>query len=514
VKAIFFLGVVNLKNQIKSSPRSISAIFYLFLFGSLSLSIYLLTKVPSQILRKQAPNWLVPFASVIFLFLLVTSAISALKRPPIPIQPADVNFLFATPVNPKLVVLSRSILSQLKLGVLSISLFWLLFLLNHHYNLSFSKIGLGISFLSLMIIIGIISFFKYFLFLLAYKSGTLKYLKQIFRAILIILTIYLIGQAVAFGPIGSKELISIIHEFRRHIPAIVWLIKPLFSVFQPSNYPILALISQLGVLILLIGLTLFLAQDYYEPLSLSAFEIGEIYEMIQSGDVSAIMVLSSKRSEAPTFPHLTFLKGEWAFFWRRLAELAKSFVYLKLLSSLGLSFFIVLAIVVLSPKYWWIGIMATISLSNMTLLSSGLRQETALPFFATIPGGKKSKLLAVSLYPYILTIVTQAISWLPIYIFAPIPRGAIFILLIMLIPWSFASSISNSFAHLIVTPTFNNLALQIIIQYLAHLIVIIPAALIGILCFKIGGLSFLYVGIFIGLIVGCLLLFEITSRRL
>ncbi|MEA1975740.1 MAG: putative ABC exporter domain-containing protein [Bacillota bacterium] len=326
-------------------------------------------------------------------FLLIISIINTYFERNSYFSLADVNFLFTSPISPKIILLYSIFKTSWK--QLLAALFMFLFL-------SVSLISAGISFPEILLGILAYSLFIFAIEPICFIILTLS--KKYNLKIIISLLVFLILSLIFIPIIIEKSIIGGIESnLMNYIPLIGWCRAIFMSMFDLNYTIFIYLFLQISFIIIINIYIIISTDDYYEDVLSSTENKADYIEKRKSGKNSINFEININKNKKITFKKKHY--GSEAFHWKnKITSIRKDFHYLYGIQTL---LFLALSIIaVLSKQYKFkdldystiFTILTIFTLYIYTLFSmrSGGQEELDMPIFYLIPENNIKKLISIN----------------------------------------------------------------------------------------------------------------------
>ncbi|MCR1900199.1 putative ABC exporter domain-containing protein [Irregularibacter muris] len=473
--------------EIKKKPwKLLLYIFYILWFGFILYTAFngngdkQATSIPNLVFKKDLFSVLIK-ALVFVLF--TTTLYSSSKNFDGLFSMGDVNFLFPSPISPKIVLAYSMVKQSFVLVITSIFMVFMFPLLQVFYgplhpgSMVYGIVGIMALFLFTVP-------FSYLTFVLSTRFGFKKWLHYFLYGLVIFIL-----MAIGYGIYIQQDLLQGVfwafnHPLFNYIPIIGWSAELIgVSILGKTALSTLFLVLQLLTIGILTFLAIFLGEDYYEDALPSAEKRWELLRNKNQGKRMSMKDAPSKKVRQVEVKSVG--QGPWAFLWMQLVSNKRASGSLifqwKVLAVLIVS----IAFGVLMPdKSSMIYFIASGAIAYITFLSSmqvSIDYELKMKYIFILPGQAWKKILALNIVPIMKVIIFMSCALLPVGVIFRVSLFSIVGALAFPMSMVFLNLFSSVIIHILIPSSFDMKAFFPVIRLLTFLLFLLPPGIIGII---------------------------------
>ena len=430
IKALSYLKIMEFKNHLTlafTHPLGVVQVIMKFI-----MSVSAIMWIPFALHRQEVKERLLSFhlplnmAGAVVMLLLMAICFISLKKAvenyyPTQYTPADVNWLFTSPVSSRLIY-AWSIAKQVLMG-LSGSLFMAapLVLMLRTSKITARTGGFVYAFSGIVIFIIIVQTLKFFLYSVSKRLNLASLVKTLVYTGLGTAAVYLFISVYGSTDILHRLIEVIGGKTFAGIPVIGWTKILILSPIENSA-PVASLLKLIIYTSIMIFITIYLATDYYEEATVSTERISRIKAAHTKNNLEEIhRIIAKKEPEVKTVGFNLNFREAYAFLWKAMvihkrkskgiaAEIVK---YLSFAVAGG-----VFAYVFRNHTYQdmlkIILILSVVFKNANTSSLEGFVYELKKNYIFLLPGRARDKILAVSILPLMKLLVRNLVLIAPV----------------------------------------------------------------------------------------------------
>ncbi len=478
----------KLKNhllEIKRKPwKLLIYIFYIawiiFLFYQVSTTQREGIEIPNLVLKQELASGVI---KTLVILLFAYTLYSGSKDFGGMFSMGDVNFLFTSPLNPR-IILAYSMLKQSLLAGLS-GIFLIYIFPALQTLLGVMDAGLMLySTVGIMILFVFTVPFSYLSFILATRFGLGDWIRYFLYGLFLFVL-----AAIAYGISTHGDVLQGVFWFFHHpifpyIPIIGWSAE-LISVSFYGKTPAtdILLVLQLLTIGLVYLLSILLATDYYEEAAPKAERMAKVRRLKAEGR-NTFQVLRDTRGKKVRQVHVREVgQGPWAFLWMHLVVNRRTSGSLLLqwrtLAVLLLSIAGAILIPGGSPAVYYSiagGIAYLTFIMSQTISLDG---ELKMKYIFTLPGRPWKKLVALNTIPAVKALIFIGCALVPIGIIWGVPLGGVLAAILFPLSMVILNLYSTVVIHILIPNRFDQKAFFPLLRILSFLLFLVPPGILG-----------------------------------
>ncbi len=396
----------------------------------------------------------------------------------------DVNFLFPSPISPKVILTYSMFKQSLLVSISSIFIAFLFPMLQIIYG-PLSPIGVVYGLVGVITLFIFTVPFSYLTFVLSTRFGLREWLHYILYAIVI----FILGS-IAFGIYNQQNILDgLFYAFNQsffpYIPVVGWtgeLIQA--TIMGKSSLTTLVLVLQVSTIAITTFFAIFLAQDYYEDALPSAELKADLRRKSKEG--KRISLPSDKDSKKKIRQvNVRYVgNGPWAFLWMNLVTNKRSSgsLFLRWMT-LGILVISITAGLLIPEKTTMVFYIISGVIAYFAFLMSvqiSMDYELKMKHIFILPGQPWKKILAVNIIAVLKVCIYMATALLPIGIIFNVPVYSLLAGLVFPISMTILNLFSTVIIHILIPNSFDLKAFFPVIRIFSFLLFLIPPAIAGI----------------------------------